>query len=230
MSKNKDNVLHVARRLRDLKNEVVFIGGGVVELLLDDNYELPLRVSKDVDTVVEVCGYGGLHDLEKRLRDLGFKNDQNLICRWEIDGLLVDIMPTDEKILGFSNRWYKELFENAVDFKLAKDITIRLVTAPFLLATKIEAFIDRGAQDYLGSHDLDDIVTLIDGRELLLDEISNSDLELQKYLQDKFRTVFAHPRFALSLEGHLAPYSSGINVRKTRVLELIDKVTGVVNG
>lgn len=231
MSINKDNVLHVARALKDLKEEMVFIGGGVVELLLDDDYELSTRVSKDVDTVVEVYGYGEFSKLEQRLRDLGFKNDINLICRWQIDGILVDVMPTDEKILGFSNRWYKELYQNAQVYPLAKDASIRLVTAPYLLATKLEAFSDRGKQDYLGSHDLDDIVTLLDAREPLLSEIFNAEPRLQEYLRDKFKEVLTQPRFVASLAGHLSPYSDGLEVRKKRVLNVIDAVIeGRANG
>ncbi|CCG88017.1 hypothetical protein EPIR_2654 [Erwinia piriflorinigrans CFBP 5888] len=33
----------------------------------------------------------------------------------QLGELRVDIMPDDEDILGFSNRWYKEAMENAFD-------------------------------------------------------------------------------------------------------------------
>lgn len=49
-------------------------------------------------------------------------------------------MPTDERILGFSNRWYKPAMENAQSVQLASNLTIRVVTAPLFLGTKLEAF------------------------------------------------------------------------------------------
>ena len=39
-----------------------------------------------------------------------------------------------------------------------------MVTAPYFMATKIEAFYGRGGDDFLGSHDMEDIITVIDGR------------------------------------------------------------------
>lgn len=224
MTANRNNVIQIAASLKDLKDEMVFIGGSIVELLLDPDYNLPNRASKDVDTVVEICSYSEYVKLEKKLRALGFKNDKDIICRWEILGVLVDIMPTDEKILGFSNRWYKDLLKHAGHYQLTEALNIRLVTAPYLLATKLEAFGDRGGKDYLGSHDLDDIVTLLDGRETLLNEICNAEVELQAYLKESFEEYLQQPRFMASLEGHLAPYGAGIEVRKIRIQSIINEV------
>ena len=68
-------------------------------------------------------------------------------------------MPTDEKILGFSNRWYKAAIHSAITYQLTEDLTIRSVTAPYFLATKMEAFLGRGHGDFLGSHDFEDMMT-----------------------------------------------------------------------
>jgi hypothetical protein len=38
-------------------------------------------------------------------------------------------MPLDEKVLGFSNRWYQAAMKSAVTRRLADDIEIRVVTA-----------------------------------------------------------------------------------------------------
>lgn len=59
-------------------------------------------------------------------------------------------MPTDENILKFGNRWYKEAIINPITHQLTEDLVIRSVAAPYLLATKIEAFKARGKGDFLG--------------------------------------------------------------------------------
>jgi len=79
-------------------------------------------------------------------------------------------MPLDEKILGFSNRWYRAAMEAATMHHLLRDLEIRVVTAPYFLATKLEAFRGRGRGDFLASHDLEDLIFVIDGRSTIVDE------------------------------------------------------------
>jgi hypothetical protein len=43
------------------------------------------------------------------------------------------------------------------------------------LATKIEAFNGRGHEDFLGSRDFGDMISLIDGREELVAEVQRSE-------------------------------------------------------
>src|SRR2546430_12717957 len=70
-------------------------------------------------------------------------------------------MPTEEGILGFSNRWYREAIGAAREIALRDDLSIRLVTAPYFIATKYEAFIGRGRGDYLASHDFEDLMAAV---------------------------------------------------------------------
>jgi predicted nucleotidyltransferase len=221
---NRENVLFVAKHLRTLKDDMVFIGGSVIELLLDQSYPLETRISYDVDTVVEIASRREFSELEKKLRHLGFKNDRDLICRWHIGHVLVDIMPTDKSILGFSNRWYKGLFDNAKPYKLAVDYMIKLVTAPYLLATKFEAFEQRGNRDYVISKDMEDIITLIDGRSTLIDEIIVEELTLRSYLKEKFEQYLTIPDFYESLPGHLASYNIDLPERVERTKRVITQV------
>lgn len=66
--------------------------------------------------------------------------------------------------------------------QLEEDLTIRVVTPAPFLGTKLEAFKGRGKNDYLGSHDLEDVITVIDGRPLLLDEVRHAPRELKSYI------------------------------------------------
>lgn len=125
------------------------------------------------------------------------------ICRWRIGKVEVDIMPCSADILGFSNRWYRAAIENAVPVRLAA-IEIKMISAPYFLATKIEAFIGRGNEDFLGSADMEDIITLIDGRQELIEEIRRSATELQHYLREIFQKWLQKKVFISSIPGHIS--------------------------
>jgi hypothetical protein len=97
-----------------------------------------------------------------------------VICRWrhrDHAGLVLDVMPTNEAILGFSNRWYSVALAAVEERELPSRATIPAVPPVHLLATKIEAFHGRGHGDFLASHDFEDIVLLINGRPELLADI-----------------------------------------------------------
>jgi len=81
---------------------------------------------------------------------------------WMYRSVKVDVMPTDSAILGFSNRWYAAAMLSAQNMRLPAGIDIRMVTAPFFLATKLEAFYGRGNGDYMVSHDLEDMIAVLD--------------------------------------------------------------------
>ncbi len=95
------------------------------------------------------------------MRALGFVEDTSEgapLCRWVHPRTILDVMPLDEKILGFSNRWYRAAMKAAVVRRLSDDLEVRMVTAPFFVVTKLEAFKGRGKGDFFGSRDLEDLV------------------------------------------------------------------------
>lgn len=197
----------VAERLGALREKVVFLGGCTTGLLLTDNAAPDVRPTKDVDLIVEVSLTHDYHSIEASMRDLGFRPDveSGIRCRWAIDGLLVDLMPTDEAILGFSNRWYPDAIKHAVSETLSSSLEIRRVTAPYFIATKIEAFFGRGENDFVASHDFEDIVTVIDGRSELLEEIAHESEELQHFIHTTFQQWLKDRDFQSALPGHLPP-------------------------
>jgi hypothetical protein len=119
--------------------------------------------------------------LSERLRAVGFREDNSPgapICRWLIDDMVWDVMPTDEGLLGFSNRWYKDALSKANEQEPSKALRIRVLPS-HVVATKLEAFRGRGHDDYRASHDLEDLISAIDGREEILEEVrrANDDLK-----------------------------------------------------
>lgn len=201
----------VAGALGDLREQLLFVGGCAVDLLLTDTAAAPSRVTYDVDLVAQVAALAGYHQLEKEFVRLGFKRDMSEdapICRWRLGHLEVDLMPSDTSVLGFANLWYPLAVETVQLVVLPSGTTIRLIAAPVFLATKFEAFADRGKGDLLGSHDLEDIINVVDGRPEIVGEIALSPIELQRYLADRCSALLAMPNFMDALQGMVFPDES----------------------
>ncbi|MEW8491362.1 MAG: hypothetical protein AB2657_16790, partial [Candidatus Thiodiazotropha endolucinida] len=130
-------------RLGALSNEMVFLGGCATGLLITDKAAPPLRVTKDVDTIVEASTLPAYQRFSGKLRKQGFREDTSdgaPLCRWVADEVILDVMPTDSRILGFGNRWYESALKHAEVTTLPSGRNIRMVTAPYFLSTKMEAF------------------------------------------------------------------------------------------
>ena len=198
----------IAKALGPLRERLVLVGGCAAGLLFTDPAAAPARVTFDVDLLAEVVALSGYHQLEKEFSRLGFKRDMSAdapICRWRLGELEVDLMPTESSILGFSNRWYPLAVETAQSLTLPSGITIRLISAPAFMATKFVAFADRGNSDFLASHDLEDVINLIDGRPELIDEVAQSPTELRSYLAAQCGTLLDTQAFHDGLQGLIVP-------------------------
>ncbi len=197
----------VARRLgTDLCRQFAFVGGAVAGLLITDPAHPAIRPTEDVDIVAEVLALVDYHPIEHLLRQRGFVQDMRPdapICRWQVEGVTVDVMPTHEGILGFANRWYPLCVATAEPLALPGGEVIRLGQAPVFVGTKLEAFHGRSGGDYLFSHDLGDILSVLDGRDSLVDECTRAPQPLRAYLAQQFTTLLAERRFLDALPGHL---------------------------
>jgi predicted nucleotidyltransferase len=203
---NRAILLLVAKALGDLREQVVFVGGCAAGLLVTIARAQVIRPTDDVDIVANVLNTQGYYALEEQLRAKGFTQEMAAdapICRWHYQGVAVDVMPTDEKILGFANRWYPLAIETAEPFVLDDETSIRLISAPVFIATKFEAFADRGKGDMLLSHDMEDIITVIDGRPSIIVEMKFVPRILQEYIAEKFRDLLANDTFLSVIPAYL---------------------------
>lgn len=116
---------------------------------------------------------------------------------------MLDVMPTDEDVLGFGNRWYQVAVRTAESVRLPSGRSIRLIAPPVFLATKLEAFHGRGGGDFLASHDLEDIAVVVDGRPELVNEVHTCEIALRAYLTDEIGSLLRNPAFLEALSGHL---------------------------
>jgi hypothetical protein len=208
---NLDQLIAAADALRPLLPELVFVGGCVTGLLITDEAAGEPRGTIDVDAIAEITSYAQYAEFGNRLRSLGFSEDTSEgapVCRWVRGAMILDVMPLDEQILGFANRWYKPAMGASVTKKLRDGLEIRIVNAPYFVATKLEAFKGRGREDFLGSHDLEDVVSVFDGRETLSAEVRDAGSELSAYVRREIAKLLANPGFIDALPGFLLPDSA----------------------
>jgi hypothetical protein len=218
----------MAARLKPLLPEIVFAGGCTTGLLITDPAASPARSTDDVDVIVEVASYAEYARFSKRLRNLGFSEDSSEgapICRWLVDQMKLDVMPTDDTILGFSNRRYKPAIEAAALVEL-DGFQLRVVTTPYFIGTKLEAFRGRGRGDFYASSDLEDIITVLDGRPTVVDEVAASPRELRRYIGKEVGRLLDDPEFVNAVPGHIA----GDEISQSRVpmiLRTLNSLRGI---
>ena len=143
------------RKLAPFLDEIVFVGGITLGLLITDVAAAPIRGTTDVDVIAEIVTYADYIAFSERLREAHFSEDEELTCRWHHGSLAIDVMALNKDVLGFTNIWYESALRHASTLSLTSRASIRVITAPFFLATKMEAFRGRGNMDYQASHDLE---------------------------------------------------------------------------
>jgi len=204
---NLPDLRRIAEALGELREQVVFVGGAVAGLLVTDPLADSVRATRDVDAVVN-ANRATFYRIEEAVAQRGFARDASseVICRWvhKASGVLFDLMPVQPEVLGFSNAWYPYAVETAVLMDLGDGLTIRLVSAVAFVATKLEAFASRGGGDFLSSHDFEDVLNIVDGREELAEEMAVAPTELRQAVATAFARLLTNPDFANVLPGLVA--------------------------
>ena len=187
-STNIEMLQTVAKGLEELKEEVVFVGGVVAELYADDPASSDIRPTLDVDCVIEISSRLEHAKLEERLRTKKFSHDISKgapICRWIYKDIKVDVMPTDEKILGFKNQWYSLGVENKILKVLPNGNKIFVFQPEYYIASKFEAHHDRGGRDLRQSHDFEDIIYVLDNCTEIFENIKIANEIVKSYLKSE---------------------------------------------
>ena len=194
----------VSNALNDLKEKVVFVGGATISLY-PDRPVFEVRPTDDIDVIIEILNYVDRAKLEERLRSIGFSHDieSGVICRYKIQGIIVDIMPTNDPSIGFTNIWYPEGFEKAIDYEIDERNVIKILSAPYFIATKLEAHKGRGKNDGRTSQDFEDIVYVLENRESIWEEMNNSDRSVKEYLRSEFQILLKNPNLFEWIDSHV---------------------------
>src|ERR1035438_2658614 len=126
----------IAAALENIDEKFVFVGGATTALYVGEDVGPHVRPTDDVDCIVELTSTQDFYKLDKKLRTGGFINShRGPLCRMTYKGITVDIMPTDSKILGFSNKWYPDAIKHATSATLPNGKNINILSVPFFFAT-----------------------------------------------------------------------------------------------
>ena len=212
----------VATQLEEWKDKIIFVGGATVSLYASRPLAVTVRATDDVDVVVELISTVEFYKMQERLLELGFKHDTAapIISRFLYQGLKVDFMPTDPSVLGFSNLWYVEGVKNSITCSLTERQSIQIFSSPYFIASKMEAFKTRGKGDLFGSHDLEDIIFVLDNRDEIYDELLGANEDVRNYLKKEFSSLLAKELFEEALLG---------NVEQSDQTERKDNIVRILN-
>ncbi|MCQ2351650.1 MAG: hypothetical protein MJ003_06750 [Paludibacteraceae bacterium] len=203
----KTNIEHlqtVAEGMGDLNEQIVYIGGSTVGLYATDPAKTDPRPTNDVDCVVELYSFIEYNKFCELLKNKHFSNDTTQdapICRWIYKDEIVDVIPDDESILGFTNRWYKPGFNNKEKYTLPSGRTIRILPVTFFVATKLEAMRSRGGNDLRISHDFEDLIYVLNYCPEFNDRWEcESDISLKQYIKEQFSILLERPNIREEIE------------------------------
>jgi len=198
-------VAEIAEALKDIKQDMVFVGGAIISLYTDDPAADEIRPTQDVDMTINILNLGHWEEVQKKLSELGFQPDPfgHAICSYKYNDIPVDIMATEDGPLGPSNRWYKVGFKNLWNVKV-KDQEIKILSAPCYLATKFEAFKNRG-NDYRTSHDIEDIIYVLDNRIDIVSEITEGEPSILLFIREQLQIIINKGILKEVLVSHIHP-------------------------
>jgi len=182
-----------AEQLGDLVGDVVFLGGAVVGLLLSDRGGPPVRATRDVDVAIELGPrFLDQHALDRRLLELGFKNDMHgPTCRYLHEFTVIDVIPVGSE-KDEENPWYRLALDSSWEHLLANHVRINVISPACFLGTKVAAFRSPEREyhdDIFLSRDFEDLVRVIDGRPEVVAEVESGDALLRAYLQSELRQI-----------------------------------------
>ncbi len=220
-------IAEVSHQLNQLGVEYAFTGGAVVRLLLDNPKLINLRPTDDVDAIAAVVNHLEYTKLEEALRGLDFKHDMSEgapPCRFLYNGIKVDVMPARDTTGRFSDQWFEYAVKSAVT-KTIGSLTVRTVSAACFIATKLTAFENRGMDDYY-HHDIEDIITVVDGRQSLVDEIGAEENAMREFISGRIKEMLGDERFVDALPGHLGGDAIGLQ-RLPKLMERLNDIAAL---
>lgn len=212
-----------ARGLKDKLEEVVFVGGSVMELYINDPAVNKPRATVDVDVVVEIVTRVKYNFFENELRNLGFVNDiDGHIGRFSFEGVQIDVIATNPDVAGFTNIWYEKGYKS--NFKVDLGVyKIKIFPLEYYIASKFEAYKSRGTGSPISSHDLEDIIYLFDGIEAIEECLKNSEKVVKEYLRKEIETLLLIPNIKEIVTGHLG--FGSFEDRTNRILSIFKDLT-----
>jgi len=217
-------IKNIARALGELNDKVVYVGGAVVSLYVNDPGADDVRPTKDVDIGLEISSLSKLEELRKNLTAKGFIQtaEDDVMCRFHYGDIIVDIMATEEIDWAPANEWFKPGFKHLDEITI-EEVDIKILSLSYFLASKFSAFHDRGIDDPRTSHDFEDIIYILDNRDDLAESILKSPDDVKKYLESEFSAILKNPELQEAVLGNLS-----YDTQKERFDMIIGKLKEIV--
>lgn len=189
---------HLRARLGPVADRCVVVGASCAALF--PRGPIPIRETGDIDLLVRASGYVEWQAELERFRASGFAEDptSTAICRLVGHDLVVDLMPVPWETLGF-NRWYADGWR---DREPDAATGLFRLSPVYFLATKLEAFKDRGRGDPMSSDDLADIVIFLRNRTIPADELATRHEVVYRAVREELRGLAALELRAYAVSGH----------------------------
>ena len=216
----------IAEGFADLRPRIVFVGGATLPLYATDSSAFRYTQSQGVDCVMKEIVESRYGHWDEKLKQYGFELESSPyvpVQQWKYRGIQIQLGAADVYLSCFQNRWYEDGFFHARPFRLPSGTPIRIFNPVYFLATKIEAFMNRGRFDFRKSEDFEDIVYLLDNRPEIHRELAEAFHDVRTFVQKSFKRFLAHPGLEEGIAWTL-PHGSG-EERIFRILQLIQDIT-----
>lgn len=230
MNEIESSIVKLNGPLSGLPFDFAFLGGSVLSLLVTDAGVDAIRVTKDVDVMVNIRSRKDYHRVDEMLEGLGFRHDirdDAPVCRWIYDGVTVDVLPIREDVLGWSSRWFEEALAAASEVQCGGNI-VKVVTAPYFVALKLEAFEERGMGDFITSTDFEDVICLLNGRESIVSEVLQTE-GVREFLSERFVRYLESADLEDAVEGFVQTENDP-ETRKEVILARMREIAALSNG
>jgi hypothetical protein len=201
---NRAVTLKIANALGELNERVVFVGGAVVSLYIDDPAADDVRPTQDIDFSMEIAHLAELESIRESLIQKGFyqTSEDDVICRFRFEEIKVDVMATRAVGWAPANPWFEAGFNHLVQFDIDGK-KISCLSLPYFLASKFAAFYSRGINDPRTSQDMEDIAYILNHRSGLVEEVFASQIDVKQYLRASFQDIIDDPTKQEAILGNL---------------------------
>ncbi|MFO8062035.1 MAG: hypothetical protein R6U31_03825 [bacterium] len=207
----------VAKGLDKTGVKYCFIGGASCGFYIDDPNASRVRPREDIDCIVDTSSDREFDQFIKQIASLGFEknNASESQSRWDYNGITVDIV----KACRDENGWYPEGIRECEE-RIMGDVTVRYLSLPYFLASKLEALKQRGTGDLSSSRDFEDIVIVLDGLAdiSVLNEFPEDVL---LFIKESFKSIIKRKDFYDALIGHI-DVSPIREKRASRIMDFIN--------
>jgi hypothetical protein len=105
---------------------------------------------------------------------------------------------------------------------ISDTLSIHIFKTSYFIATKIEAYHGRGISDFRLSHDIEDIITVIDGQNDFKN-ILDAPQDLKVYLRKELNAFLKEDLFIESISSHLE-YGHVSRARIERIIGFIKSI------